>query len=123
MEHQQKETAETPDICSVLQILGAKWSFLIIAELSKGPRRFQQLHRDLKIVRTQSLTDALRHLEKSGIVRREVFPTVPVTVEYSLTPKGLDFQSSLKEMEKWAARWKKAEAKEGAVQERAASEG
>lgn len=123
MEQQQKETEDLSDICSVLQILGAKWSFLIIAELSKGPRRFQQLHRDLKIVRTQSLTDALRHLEKSGIVRREVFPTVPVTVEYSLTPKGLDFQSSLKEMEKWAARWKEAEAKESAEKEHAAVEG
>jgi len=92
-------------ICSVLQILGAKWSILVIAELSKGPRRFQQLHRDVAIVKTQSLTDALRHLEKYGIVRREVFPTVPVSVEYSLTEKGLDFQTSLKEMEKWAAKW------------------
>jgi DNA-binding HxlR family transcriptional regulator len=97
-------------ICSVLHILEAKWSFLIIAELSKGARRFKQLHRDLAIVRTQSLTDALRHLERGGIVRREVFPTVPVTVEYSLTDKGMDFKSSLEEMENWAARWDKEEA-------------
>ena len=39
---------------------------------------------------------------KALIVRREVFPTVPVSVEYSLTDKGLDFLDSLKEMEKWA---------------------
>nr|WP_253944840.1 helix-turn-helix domain-containing protein [Paenibacillus sp. NEAU-GSW1] len=95
------------NICSVLQVLGAKWSFLVIAELTKGPKRFNQLHRDLEIVKTQSLTDCLRHLEKSGIVRREVFPTVPVTVEYSLTEKGFDFRTSLKEMESWAARWNK----------------
>jgi DNA-binding HxlR family transcriptional regulator len=94
-----------PHICSVLQILGAKWAFLIIAELSKGPKRFKQLHRDLVIVKTQSLTDALRHLEQNGIVRRQVFPTVPVTVEYSLTDKGMDFKTALKEMEKWAMRW------------------
>lgn len=115
MNEERKDNGELSNICSVLQILGAKWSFLVIAELSKGPRRFQQLHRDLAVVRTQSLTDALRHLEKNGIVHREVFPTVPVSVEYSLTPKGLDFQSSLKEMEKWADRWTNAAAKESAV--------
>ncbi|MGG6313939.1 winged helix-turn-helix transcriptional regulator [Paenibacillus macerans] len=102
---QDRDRDEFGNICSVLQILGAKWSFLVIFELSKGPKRFQQLRRALSIVRTQSLTDALRHLEKNGIVRREVFPTVPVSVVYSLTPKGLDFQTALKEMEKWAARW------------------
>ncbi|WP_407673969.1 winged helix-turn-helix transcriptional regulator [Paenibacillus phoenicis] len=101
----ERNDDEFGNICSVLQILGAKWSFLVMFELSKGPKRFQELRRALSIVRTQSLTDTLRHLEKSGIVHRQVFPTVPVTVEYSLTPKGLDFQSALKEMENWAARW------------------
>lgn len=98
-----------PSICSVIEILGAKWSILIIAELHKGPRRFQQLQRDLSIVRTQSLTNALRHLEKNGLVHREVYPTVPITVEYSLTEKGFDFQAALKEMENWANRWRTAE--------------
>ncbi|QAY66548.1 winged helix-turn-helix transcriptional regulator [Paenibacillus protaetiae] len=92
-------------ICSVLEILGAKWSFLVMAELHKGPRRFQQLLRDVAVVRTQSLTNVLRQLESNGIVHREVFPTVPVTVEYSLTDKGRDFQAALKEMENWAIRW------------------
>ncbi|REE78702.1 HxlR family transcriptional regulator [Paenibacillus taihuensis] len=105
MEPQKEEAQGYPNICAVLQILGAKWAFLAIAELSKGPKRFNQLHRDLAIVKTQSLTDALRHLEQNGIVRRQVFPTVPVTVEYSLTEKGMDFQLSLQEMEKWAVKW------------------
>ncbi|MDQ1914160.1 helix-turn-helix domain-containing protein [Paenibacillus sp. GD4] len=105
MNQPQEEGQTSATICSVLQILGAKWAFLIIAELSKGPKRFNQLHRDVAIVKRQSLTDALRHLEQSGIVERKVYPTVPVSVEYSLTEKGIDFQSSLKEMEKWALRW------------------
>ncbi|NEN83041.1 winged helix-turn-helix transcriptional regulator [Paenibacillus elgii] len=109
MEPAKDEEKGFSNICSVLQILGAKWAFLVIAELSKGPKRFKQLHRDVAVVRTQSLTDVLRHLENSGIVRREVFPTVPVTVQYSLTEKGLDFQAALKEMEKWAAKWGKSE--------------
>ena len=105
MEQDQKVEQDFSNICSVLQILGAKWAFLIIAELSKGPKRFNQLNRDLAIVKTQSLSNALRHLEDSGIVLRQVFPTVPVTVEYSLTEKGMDFKTALQEMERWAARW------------------
>ncbi|SFT09051.1 helix-turn-helix domain-containing protein [Paenibacillus sp. BC26] len=97
----------TPHICEVLQILGDKWGFLVISELSKGPRRFKQLLRDAGVIKTQSLTNTLRHLEKTGIVLREVFPTVPVSVEYSLTDKGTDFQAVLLELDKWANKWAK----------------
>ncbi|MGN7456162.1 winged helix-turn-helix transcriptional regulator [Paenibacillus pasadenensis] len=100
-----QDESHHPHICSVLEILGAKWSILVIAELYKGPRRFQQLQRDVAVVRTQSLTNVLRHLESTGIVHREVYPSVPVTVEYSLTDKGRDFQAALREMENWAIRW------------------
>lgn len=107
MEPLSKDENTSTSICEVLQILGAKWAFLVIAELSKGPKRFKQLQRDVAVIKTQSLTDTLRHLEHNGIVSREVFPTVPVTVEYALTEKGMDFQAALMEMEKWAARWAK----------------
>lgn len=99
-----KESAGS-SICEVLQILGAKWAFLVLEELLRGPQRFNQLQRNVAIVKTQSLTDTLRHLEKNGLVLREVFPTVPVTVEYSLTEKGSDFQTALKEMDKWVQKW------------------
>jgi DNA-binding HxlR family transcriptional regulator len=92
-------------ICEVLLILGAKWAFLVLEELLDGPQRFNQLQRNIAIVKPQSLTDTLRHLENNGLVLRKVFPTVPVTVEYSLTEKGNDFQAALKEMEKWVQRW------------------
>lgn len=107
MVHQKNEAEVqgSANICSVLQILGAKWAFLVIAELSKGPKRFNQLHRDAAVIKTQSLTNVLRHLEQNGIVKRKVTPTVPVTVEYSLTEKGMDFQLALKEMDKWAVKW------------------
>jgi DNA-binding HxlR family transcriptional regulator len=98
------ETADS-SICEVLQILGAKWAFLVLEELLKGPQRFNRLQRNISIVKTQSLTDTLRHLEKNGLVLRKVFPTVPVTVEYSLTEKGSDFQAALMEMDKWVQKW------------------
>lgn len=92
-------------ICEVIQVLGSKWAFAVIAELNKGAKRFNQLERDIGIIKTQSLTNTLRHLEQSGFVHREVFYTVPITVEYSLTDKGMDFQNVLMEMNKWAVKW------------------
>jgi len=105
VDHSTEKENISSNICDVLRILGAKWGFMVIAELYKSPKRFNQLRRDTAVIKTQSLTDTLRHLEEMGIVRRQVFPTVPVTVEYSLTEKGEDFQSVLVEMHEWAQRW------------------
>ena len=93
-----------PKICEALQILGTKWAYLVMVELTRGAKRFNQLQRDT-VIKTQSLTDILRQLEKLGMIRREVFPTVPVTVEYSLTEKGKAFQAVIREMDKWAEQW------------------
>ncbi|MFD2611427.1 winged helix-turn-helix transcriptional regulator [Paenibacillus gansuensis] len=101
MEYEDKPEA----ICTVLQILNSKWGYRLIAELASSPRRFNQLNKDLPMISTQSLTNALRHLEQHGMVLREVTPSVPITVEYSLTPKGEEFFQALKQMEQWAERW------------------
>jgi DNA-binding HxlR family transcriptional regulator len=102
-----KEEKDGSRICEVMQIVGAKWGFAVIAALYQGPKRFKQLQRDIAIVNPQSLTNTLRLLEQNGMVRREVFPTVPVSVEYSLTEKGKDFHSVIEEMNKWAMKWGK----------------
>ncbi|WP_239614593.1 winged helix-turn-helix transcriptional regulator [Cohnella mopanensis] len=103
----EQEDKSFPHICNALTILGAKWAFLVIAELSKGTTRFMQLQRNIQIIKTQSLTDTLRLLEETGVVRREVFPTVPVKVEYSLTQSGIEFREVLKAMDIWAIKWGK----------------
>lgn len=88
------------------QVLGGKWSFLVLGQLFyNGPQRFNQLRRSLNSISTKSLTDTLRHLEQNGIINRNVFPTVPVTVEYSLTDKGKDFKNVLAEMRTWGGKW------------------
>ena len=96
-----------PPIREALRVLGGKWSFLVLMHLSLGPLRFNQLRRALEDISTKALTDTLRHLEGNDIIHRQVFPTVPVTVEYSLTEKGKDFQTVLIAMDDWGQKWGK----------------
>ncbi|WP_416148823.1 winged helix-turn-helix transcriptional regulator [Salipaludibacillus sp. HK11] len=94
--------------CSIekaLDIIGGKWSFLVMKELFDEKKRFGELKKALQGVSSKALTDTLRHLEKNEIIIRTVFPTVPVTVEYTLTEKGKDFHKILKEMKLWGAKW------------------
>ena len=98
-----------PPIREALHILGGKWSFLVLAQLYIRPHRFNQLRRKVDDISTKALTDTLRHLEHNEIIHRQVFPTVPVTVEYSLTEKGREFQSVLIEMYRWGQKWGKSQ--------------
>lgn len=103
-----KRTEDIIIECSIekaLSIIGGKWSFLVMKELFGGTKRFNELRRLIPSVSPKALTDTLRHLESQQILIREVHPTVPVTVEYTLTEKGQDFHRILKEMKLWAARW------------------
>lgn len=94
--------------CSIektLTVIGGKWSFLVLRELFVGKKRFGELQRSICSISPKALTDTLRHLEEQGVLERKAFPTVPVTVEYRLTPKGEDLHKILKEMKLWAAKW------------------
>ncbi|WAH39940.1 helix-turn-helix transcriptional regulator [Alicyclobacillus fastidiosus] len=94
--------------CSIekaLDVIGGKWSFLVLKELYDGTRRFSELQRSVIEASPKALTNTLRHLEQRGVISRRVFPTVPVTVEYSLTEKGVAFHSVLHEMKRWGAEW------------------
>ena len=92
-------------ISEVLQFLSGKWTFLVIAELLKEPQRFNQLRRNLGNVNTKGLTDTLRNLEEHQMLKRQVFPTVPVTVEYSITEKGAAFSGVFQEINRWKNEW------------------
>ena len=93
------------NIEKTLDVLGGKWAFLVLRELFGGTKRFGELQRLIPSVSPRALTSTLRHLEEKGILERSVYPTVPVTVEYALTPKGQDLHRILKEMKLWAAKW------------------
>jgi DNA-binding HxlR family transcriptional regulator len=88
-----------------LQVIAGKWAFPVISQLYYGPQRFNQLRRNLRGISIKSLTDTLRHLEQHQIVSRQVFPTIPVSVEYALTEKGKEYRAILMQMRKWGEKW------------------
>lgn len=88
----------------VLDRLADKWALLILDRLKPGPQRFNALKRDVQRITQKVLTQTLRRLERDGLVSREVFATVPVTVEYALTPLGRTLTKTVSALAHWAER-------------------
>ncbi len=86
----------------VLDRIADKWTVLIMGLLREGPTRFNQLRRQVDGLSQKVLTKVLRGLEADGLVSRTVFPTVPVTVEYALTPLGKSLSRTLDPVRHWA---------------------
>jgi DNA-binding HxlR family transcriptional regulator len=72
----------------VLDKISDKWSMLLVMTLASGPRRFNQLRREVPDISQKMLTQTLRDLQRDGMVEREVFNTKPPSVEYRLTDLG-----------------------------------
>jgi DNA-binding HxlR family transcriptional regulator len=87
-----------------MQLLGGRWRLALISYLSGGPQRFNALKRGLPGISQRMLTIDLRALEKAGMVKRTVFPTVPVTVQYELTDDGQHLLPAVKAMDE-LGRW------------------
>ncbi len=94
--------------CSIekaLDVLGGKWTFLIIRDLQGGTRRFGELRKSLVGVSPKTLSERLKELEEKGVVTRTAYATIPPTVEYALTEKGLSLQPIIKAMKLWGSKW------------------
>jgi DNA-binding HxlR family transcriptional regulator len=85
----------------VLDVIGGKWAMPIIYNLSKGKMRFKEIERTIEGINTRMLVKELKNLEANGIITREVFATVPPTVEYALTVKGEKLLPSIKSLHQW----------------------
>jgi len=94
-------TAACP-IRDVLDQIGDKWSTLFVLILGERPHRFGELRRAIPDISQRMLTQTLRDLQRDGLVNREVFPTVPPSVEYSLTPLGRSLLEPLSHLIRWA---------------------
>ena len=89
---------------ATLEVIGGKWKVLILYHLStNGTHRFAELRRRITGVSERMLTQQLRELERAGIVQRQVFPEVPVKVEYSLSHYGTTLQPILDVLSVWGS--------------------
>ena len=95
-----KKVIHSP-IENTLQVVGSKWTVLIIRELMGGVRRFGQLEKSLTGISPRTLSLRLSALESAGVVERKVFPEVPPRVEYKLSPLGKTLEPILKTMQMW----------------------
>ena len=88
-----------------IQLLGKRWTGLILDSLLDGSRRFCELTATVEGLSDRVLSDRLRELESEGIVQRIVYPQIPVRVEYRLTEKGLDLRPVVQSIHEWATQW------------------
>ena len=86
----------------VLDHIADKWASLILWRISDGPVRFNELRRKVEGISTKVLSQALKQLERDGLILRRAFATVPVTVEYSITPLGNTLAEKLATVTQWA---------------------
>ncbi|WP_051571397.1 winged helix-turn-helix transcriptional regulator [Cryptosporangium arvum] len=93
---------EACPVTDVLRRLSDKWTLLVLTLLGQRPYHYNELHRAIEGVSRRMLTRTLRALETDGLVAREVFPTVPPTVEYRLTPLGVSFLGPIGSVAQWA---------------------
>ena len=75
-------------VAACADIIGAKWTALLVHDLSEGPRRFSELERSCLGISPRTLSERLRALEDEGIVERRSYQESPPRVEYELTDKG-----------------------------------
>jgi DNA-binding HxlR family transcriptional regulator len=87
-------------IARALEVVGERWTFLIIRDVYLGKRRFDELQESLGIARNV-LTDRLNRLVEQGIMAREPYSERPVRHEYRLTPKGLELIVALTALRQW----------------------
>jgi len=94
--------------CSVAccaEIIGAKWTALLVHDLSEGARRFSELERACPGISPRTLSERLRALEQERIIVRRSYAETPPRVEYELTDKGEALLPIINEMRRFGHAW------------------
>ena len=89
-------------ISTLLSRIGDKWTVLVVTTLGEGPRRFNELRREIPSVSQRMLTLTLRNLERDGLVSRAVTPSIPPRVDYALTEMGRSLLKPVNALAEWA---------------------
>jgi DNA-binding HxlR family transcriptional regulator len=94
--------ADCRAVSGVLARVGDKWTVLVIVRMGDGPRRFNELKREVNGISQRMLTLTLRGLERDGLVTRTLYPEVPPRVEYALTRLGRSLLAAVGPLGAWA---------------------
>jgi len=84
-----KEAVSGCPLEETMRVLGGRWRIVLVYYLLEGRKRFSELRRLMPEISQRMLTLDLRGLEQAGLVKRTVYPEVPVRVEYELSEEGL----------------------------------
>jgi DNA-binding HxlR family transcriptional regulator len=92
-------------VAAAMQIIGSKWTALILRDLASGPKRFNELQKSVGSINPRTLSQRLDELEAQGILSKQSFTEVPPRTEYCLTPKGQDLIPVLRQMAAWGTKY------------------
>ncbi|WP_112965002.1 helix-turn-helix domain-containing protein [Agrobacterium sp. fls2-241-TYG-188a] len=104
LEHlSQRALCDMPLVRPVLDKIADKWTIMILTVICPKPSRFNEIKRRLDGITHKALADALKRLERNGLVTRTVLPTQPIGVEYAITPLGHSLREPFEALCSWAA--------------------
>src|ERR671932_1095660 len=102
------KSTNTCAIVDVWEMLGKRWSLHILKNLrTKEVIRFNELKRSLSGISSTVLSERLLELERVGLVTKKIYPEVPPRVEYSMTPQARELEAIIKELARWALKWRR----------------
>lgn len=101
---------KTGCIAGAMEIIGNKWTALILRDLCSGSKRFGELEKSVGSINPRTLSQRLDDLESHGIVTKTSYAEVPPRIEYTLTQKGRDLQPVLEQMAAWGNKYYDLEA-------------
>lgn len=94
-----------PSYHHAVELIGRRWSGVILRELLHGSTRFGQIKVAIPELTDKMLSQRLRELETEGLVERTVIAETPVRIDYTLTTKGKDLEDAITALSRWADRW------------------
>jgi len=97
--------AECCSVAACAEILGAKWTAVLVHDMSEGPRRFSELEHACAGISPRTLSERLRALEAEDVIVRRSYPESPPRVEYELTEKGRALLPIIEEMRRFGHDW------------------
>ena len=90
-----------------LYVINGKWKLPIIVALSHNKRRFKEMQREIEGITAKMLSQELKELEMNELVKRSVYDTIPVSVEYELTDYASSLDNVIKELHDWGVKHRK----------------